>query len=221
MHDICYHIINSFIINVTMNLEEIYNYINYRYGNSIEITEVKTELSKLIRNKLINCKNDKYTLTQEGNVVLNDQKLYHTRIIIKFYKKYRKDSKKFALKEVRTEQARLRTHLINKKEHKCVICNKFLPLCLLETAHLKPRCSLKLSEKEDNAVCEFMCRYCHKLYDSGFLGICDGLLKVSPNLIADGYDLNYTENKLINCYNERNKQYFDFHYKYIFIGTKN
>jgi len=220
MHDICYHIINSFIINVTMNVEEIYNYINYRYGNSIEITEVKTEISKLIRNKLINCKNDKYTLTQEGNVVLNDQKLYHARIIIKFYKKYRKDSKKYALKEVRTEQSRLRNYLINNKDHKCIICNKFLPLCLLETAHLKPRCLLKLPEKEDNNVCEFMCRYCHKLYDSGFLGICDGLLKVSPNLIADGYDLNYTENELINCYNERNKLYFDFHYKNIFIGTK-
>ena len=220
MHDICYHIINSFIINKIMQLEEIYNYVNFRYDNSIQITGVKTEISKLIRRKLISFKNEKYMLTPEGNVVLDDQKLYHVRIIVKFYKKYRKDSKKFALKEVRTEQSRLRNNLINNKEHKCVLCCKFLPLCLLETAHLKPRCLLKASEKDDNNVCEFMCRYCHKLYDSGFLGVCKGLLKVSQKLIKNGYDLNYQENEIVNCYNERNKHYFDFHYKNIFIEIK-
>jgi len=218
MHDICYHIINSFIFNESIALDDIYNYVNLFYGELLEISVVKAKLSKLIRRKLISFENNKYTLTTEGNVVLNDQKLYHVRIIIKFYKKYRKDSKKFALKEVRTEQARLRNNLKNNKEHKCVMCRKFLPLCLLETAHLKPRCSLKLPEKEDNNVCEFMCRYCHKLYDSGFLGVYNGLLKVS--LILKDYDLTYQENVLINCYNERNKKYFDFHYKYIFNGTK-
>jgi len=34
----------------------------------------------------------------------------------------------------------------------CIICEKKLPLCLLETAHLKPRCLLNNNEKIDKNI---------------------------------------------------------------------
>ena len=69
-----------------------------------------------------------------------------------------------------------------------------MPLCLLETAHLKPRYLLNNNEKNDNNVVEFMCRFCHKLYDDGYLGISIlGLLCVSSDITKINYDLEYNE----------------------------
>ena len=93
------------------------------------------------------------------------------------------------------------------------MCDKKLPLCLLETAHLKPRCILNMNEIHDNNIVEFMCRYCHNLYDNGFLAVNNGLLEVST--IINNYDL-YYEHKQINCFNSNNKKYFMFHYNYIY-----
>jgi hypothetical protein len=124
-------------------------------------------------------------------------------------------NKKFQLKQNRPEQSRLRQYLINNKKHKCVICDKILPLCLLETAHLKPRCILNHKERNDKNVVEFMCRYCHHLYDNGLLSVNDGLLYVSP--IINKYDLQYDKNKPIKYYNLYNEKYFNFHYNYIFM----
>ena len=45
----------------------------------------------------------------------------------------------YELKEKRLEQQSLRKYLLNEKEHKCILCYKILPVCLLETAHIKPR----------------------------------------------------------------------------------
>ena len=42
----------------------------------------------------------------------------------------------------------------------------------------------------DINVVEFMCSYCHKLYDNGFLSVHNGLLQVST--FINNYDLQYT-----------------------------
>lgn len=116
----------------------------------------------------------------------------------------------------RPEQSQLRKYLINNKPQKCILCDKNLPLCLLETAHLKPRCILNHKERNDNNVVEFMCRYCDHLYDNGLLSVNNGLLDVSP-IIINKYDLQYNKNKQIKYYNIYNEKYFIFHYNYIFL----
>ena len=63
-----------------------------------------------------------------------------------------------------------------------------------------------------------MCRYCHKLYDSGFIAINNGELKVSKLLIEKNYDLTFN-NYIVEEFNDSNKDYFDFHYNYIFKFT--
>jgi hypothetical protein len=87
---------------------------------------------------------------------------------------------------------------------------------LLETAHLKPRYLLNCIEKNDNNVVEFMCRFCHKLYDDGYLGVYNGLLCVSQVITKNKYDLQYNENKQIIYYNIKNNRYFDYHYRKIY-----
>jgi hypothetical protein len=208
------YIINSFILQEKNTLIDVYNYIKFRYDNSMEINDVKIELIKLIKNNIIFFHNKNYELSKEGNVILNDNKYYYSKIIIRFYKKYNKNHRKYKLKEIRTEQQQLRNYLIYNKEHKCVICDKKLPLCLLETAHLKPRCLLNDIEKYNNSVVEFMCRYCHNLYDNGHLGIYKGILCTTS--FIDKFDLFFNKNTKINCYNINNKYFFDFHFKFIF-----
>ena len=66
----------------------------------------------------------------------------------------------------------------------------------------------------DINVVEFMCRYCHNLYDNGFLSVYNGLLQVST--FINNYDLQYNKNKHIVFYNSQNAKYFSFHYKYIY-----
>ena len=78
----------------------------------------------------------------------------------------------------------------------------------------KPRCILNNNERNDKNVVEFMCRYCHNLYDNGFLAVYNGLLYVST--FIDNYDLDYNKNKQITFYNLQNEKYFIFHYKYIY-----
>lgn len=209
-----YYIINSFILNDNNTLIDIYNYIKFRYDNLVKINNVKVELNDLIKNKIIFLQNNNYKLSKEGNVILKDHKYYYSKIIINFYKKYNKNNKKYQLKEIRHEQHLLRNYLIKNKENICIICNKKLPLCLLETAHLKPRCISNNSEKNDPNIVEFMCRYCHNLYDKGFLSVYKGLLHISNLLIQ--YDLDYIKNKVIHSYNLDNEKYFVFHYIYIY-----
>jgi len=49
-----------------------------------------------------------------------------------------------------------------------------------------------------------MCRYCHNLYDNGFLAVYKGLLQVST--FINQYDLHYNKNKQISHYNLQNKK---------------
>jgi len=208
------YIINAFILKDKNTLIDIYNYIKFRHYKDIEINDIKKELSSLIKKNVIFFYNKIYELSKEGNVILSDHKYYYSKIIIRFYKKYNKNHKTYALKEIRKEQQMLREFLVNNKQHICIICEKKLPLCLLETAHLKPRCILNNNEINDKNVVEFMCRYCHNLYDNGFIGVYNGLLQVST--VINNYDLHYNKNKQIFFYNLQNEKYFIFHYKYIY-----
>ena len=206
------YIINSFILKDNNTLLDIYNYIKFRYDILVEINNIKTELTTLIKNNIIFF-NNIYKLTKEGNIILNDNIYYYSKIIINFFKKY-KNNKKYILREIRQEQQQLRNYLITNKKEICIICEKKMPLCLLETAHLKPRFILNNNEKNDKNIVEFMCRYCHTLYDNGFLAVYKGLLQIST--FINQYDLHYNKNKKIPYYNLQNEIYFIFHYNYIY-----
>lgn len=208
------YIINLFILQNKNTILNIYEYIKLRYDKSVKLTNIKIELSEMVKDKIFFLTNKIYELTNEGHVILNDHIYYYSRIIVRFFKKYTKKQKLYALKEIRLEQQKLRIYLINNKQQKCIMCDKHLPLCLLETAHLKPRCLLNSNEMNDNNIVEFMCRYCHNLYDNGYLCLYNGLLQASS--FIDNYDLYYNKNTLNVYYNIQNKKYFNFHYKYIY-----
>jgi len=208
------YVIDSFIFKNNNTLTDIYKYTKFRYNNSLEINDIKREITKLIKNNIIFFHNNNYKLSKEGNVILNDHKYYYSKIIIIYCKKYNKNRRKYELIEIRQEQKQLRNYLISNKKQLCIICEKKLPLCLLETAHLKPRCILNNNEKNDKNIVEFMCRYCHNLYDNGFLAVYNGLLQVST--FINQYDLHYNNNKQIHYYNLQNEIYFIFHYNYIY-----
>ena len=218
------YIINSFFYKKSNTINDIFEYIKTKYENNStinNINNIKNIVNFYLKWKIIFVdENNKYYLTEEGNQILNQHISYSSRTIVIFFKKYKKQDKiKYSLKEVREEQQKLRKYLINNKQQLCIICDKRLPLDLLETAHLKPRYLLNCIEKNDNNVAEFMCRFCHKLYDDGCLGIYNGLLCVSQSLTNNNYDLEYNENKQIIYYNTKNNKYFDYHYKYIYRST--
>lgn len=208
------YIINSFILQNKNTLIDIHKYVKTHYNNSIEIKYIKKEIRKLIHNKILLLYNNIYELSKEGNVILNNNIYYYTSIISNFYRIYIEKNKKYQLREIRKEQHYLRNYLITNKEHVCIICDKKLPLCLLETAHLKPRCILNKLEINDKNIVEFMCRYCHTLYDNGYISIYNKCLQISKYI--NQYDIHYIENKEITCYNSLNEKYFIFHYNFIF-----
>ena len=113
-------------------------------------------------------------------------------------------------------QNRLREFLIKHKSHECIICNKRLPLCLLEAAHLKPLSILTKKEEHNYNIVEFMCRYCHTLYDHGLIGVNNSILEKSKLLCLDNHDLIIDEKKTIKAYNNINQIFFDYHYSKIF-----
>jgi hypothetical protein len=207
------HIINLFIHYEKVSFNNIISHLQRHYL-TIDKNIVRKEINSLIRNSLLFENNKTYHLTKEGNIVKNDNMYYHSIIICSFLKKSRL-YKKYTLKEVRQEQHLLRTYLTENKKQICIICNKYLPLELLETAHLKPRHLLKKHELYDKNVVEFMCRYCHKLYDSGFIGINNSEIKISKLLTDQSYDLTF-EKKRIEQFNNFNERYFQYHFKYIY-----
>jgi hypothetical protein len=210
------YIINSFYNKKTNTFEEIKKSIG-QYVEDITQDDIKKEMKLLVRKNILMYDNKIYSLTKNGEVVLGDNIFYYSRKIYNFFIKYSKAIKKYEIKEKREEQTKLRDYLIKNKKNCCCICKKILPLCLLETAHLKPRCLLKKNEIYDFNIVEFMCHYCHKLYDDGYIGIKNGFLATS-NILKNGqYDLDYIENTEIELlYNNDNKIYFDFHMNFIF-----
>ena len=210
------HIINAFIFYDKLTYNNIYNYVSNQLNN-INKKLLKKNINILITNDTLTKLNEYYELTHKGEIIKNDNIYYNISIITKYYKKYQKVSeklKKYGLKEVRPEQNNLRKYLIENKPHECFICNKKLPLCLLETAHLKPRHILNDKEKLDNNIVEFFCRYCHTLYDEGLISINENILMISEKL--NNYDLEFINlNFQLNKYN---KKYFNYHINNIFLS---
>lgn len=205
-----------FILQSENTFQDIYKYTKSRYKNSISVKELKHNVKLLTKKKILffHEADNLYTLSCRGNIVLNDHILYYSQIIVRFFRKYCKYHRKYVLKAIRKEQKCLRNFLVFNKDPKCIICDKNLPLCLLETAHLKPRYLTNYNEKKDTNNVAFFCRYCHSLYDNGLIAVLNGLLLVSP--LLNDYDLNYSSNKRIYSYNSNNMIYFDYHFKNIF-----
>ncbi len=212
-------IINSFILSDTQSFDKLYNYIKTRYDKELQIVDLKSKLRQIIKQNIIVESNGNYELTDQGKYILNDAKYYYSRRIVEFLREciIKNRTPKFAVKEIRDEQQKLRDYLIANKPQTCIICEKHLPLCLLETAHLKPRCIISSASRNDNNLVEFMCRYCHTLYDAGLLGISNnGQLIISNKLEMNNYDLNYSPGKQIKCFNYNNFDYFRYHFVNIF-----
>ncbi len=211
------YIIYSFMIQDKNNLNDIKDYIKKHIKNEDFNTHFyRLRINIFLKKKIISYDSlsKNYFLTEDGNKLLLNEKIYYSRIIIRFFKKIKKRYKNFELKEKRFEQQKLRKYLLENRKKQCVFCDKKLPLCLLEVAHLKPRCILSYEEKIDDNIGELMCKFCHSLYDNGFLGVNKGYLSVSA--VIKKFDLNYENNKFLQVYNSKNSIYFDFHYKTIF-----
>ena len=83
------YVIDSFIFKNNNTLTDIYKYTKFRYNNSLEINDIKREITKLIKNNIIFFHNNNYKLSKEGNVILNDHKYYYSKIIIIIHDKAR------------------------------------------------------------------------------------------------------------------------------------
>jgi hypothetical protein len=232
------YIINPFFLQNKNSSLDFYNYIKKKYEKKMSTNDVKKMSRFFIKKNIILLENGEYMLTNKGKEILSDYKKYYSRIIrnfflcIKYKNRYKfpKKStnevkirindneilhdKQFGIKEIRPEQQSLRIFLIKNKKHSCILCDKNLPIFLLETAHLKSRNILNCNELLDRNNVEFMCRYCHRLYDNGFLAVYNGLLYVSPEIT--GYDITYENSKIIPSYNSTNKDFFNYHYENVF-----
>tara|TARA_B110000908_G_C10263615_1_gene461407 strand:+ start:4963 stop:5610 length:648 start_codon:yes stop_codon:yes gene_type:complete len=206
------HVINSFIVQEKNTFNDIYKYA-CNFNKKILKNYIKKEIKNKIKHGHITTSHGYYVLTTTGNHILKKHKEFYYYEIALFFKKFYNKTKIYTLNEIRPEQKSLRDFLINNKSHKCIICDKKLPLCLLETAHLKPRSILNNTELNDTNIVEFMCRYCHKLYDDGMIAVKNGKFCKIPEL--DKYDLNY-DYSTVDAYNESNKKYFNYHYTNIY-----
>jgi hypothetical protein len=206
-----YHIINSFINSKLNTSKTIHNYIKC-HTNDITINLDK-ELKELTHSSILSRKNNIYILTKKGFGIMNHHIKYNINKIISFYRKYKNRKAKYVLTKYREEQCKMRQYLINNKQHMCILCSKKLPLCLLDTAHIKPYCLLNNFEKQDTNNVEFMCKYCHVLYDKGFIGINKGNINISLDSITD---IISTIPDTLSIYNNMNSQYFNYHYKFLY-----
>ena len=79
---------------------------------------------------------------------------------------------------------------------------------------MKPHCDLVTKEKYDVNIVEFMCFECHKLYDDGDIGINKGILYIKDIVEYPQYE--DVQNKKVECYNNMNKMYFEYHFTNIY-----
>lgn len=209
-------IILSFNFSSYKSFDELQKYCNRFKINTN--TSVKKYINNLIRKNILienNTVTKKYALTEEGIYIINQLNIYYCRIIIDLYRNYKNMiNKKYTLKEIRPEQNNLRNYLISNTCNICTFCEKKLPYCLLETAHIKPRYLLDSSEKNDYNNVIFLCRICHVLFDKGYIGINNNHLFVSEKLNILEYDLPIykIQKKII----KEQEGFFDYHYKYIY-----
>ena len=127
------------------------------------------------------------------------------------------------LSSKRPESYELRNYLIKKYNsdvsgHHCSMCLKKYPLCLLDTAHLKPRYTMSSEQLRDLNNIEFMCKICHNLYDNGNISI-----DTKYKIVADSEIIHYTQldiishiGKIYSKVNMYNSEYLLWHYKNIF-----
>lgn len=213
------YIINSFLFKQINYIEDILKYtINHSNNLCTSTNSIKKDIARLIRTDIIIAAGSGFILTDKGQAILETNTIFYKRIILRFFTKRinsRKYIEQLELRKKRLEQQTLRNTLIQTKEHKCIICDKYLPLYLLEAAHLKPRNILNSNILHNINVVELMCLYCHKLYDNGIIGVTNGILQISSELFAD-FDLSYPNNKNISTYNSQNAAFFEFHFKTIF-----
>lgn len=102
----------------------------------------------------------------------------------------------------------------------CSLCSWRFPTFLLETAHLRPRHTLHVSERRSIDCVELMCRMCHCIYDNGHAGVHAG-----GNIVVSGCLHAYPKLPIHQCvgrpypfYSVRNEKYFRWHYENIFTA---
>jgi len=225
MRDLRNCVFIAFMVRDIYDLYNLHNYIKLHFHDKIERPLVEDVLRCLKKENTLVYQDNSYSMTEKGRHIINDHKRFYDKMVAVIVRVFRKllDRRRgfhrtYRLTETRTEQSALRRHCIANRPNICVLCYKQLPLCLLETAHLKPRPTLNAIEIEDENVAELMCRYCHTLYDAGMLGVLAGALCVSSELSQGAYDLAYTGGMVISAYSESNKKYFDYHYRNIYQG---
>lgn len=123
----------------------------------------------------------------------------------------------------RHEMLQLRNHLIKKYKidtlgNHCSMCLKEFPLSLLDTAHLKPRYTMPVSELTELNNIEFMCKICHNLYDRGSISIDNKYNIVAHQCILKYNHLTILANlgNLYSKVNNYNSIYLLWHYDNIF-----
>lgn len=123
----------------------------------------------------------------------------------------------------RPESGMLRRYLIDKYKSNridchCSMCLQMYPLSLLETAHLKPRCKIDISDIKDVNNVEFMCKICHNLYDNGYISV-----DINKNIAMNNCIIKYKHlmiitriGKLYEQYNIYNSNNLIWHYNNVF-----
>jgi len=207
------YIVNAFFYKFTQTVEPIFLYIN-KFVNKPSRKLFDNNIKYLVKTGVLIRNAEEYSLSIKGKAVLQNQIYYYKKIIYRFMCSLQIKDKRYNLIEKREEQALLRQYLLDNRPLECILCDKNLPKCLLETAHLKPRCILGNRDRYNYHVVELMCLYCHKLYDTGLISVDNGNITVSSKI--ERFELIKT--KEILRYNDRNKVYFDFHYKNIYIA---
>lgn len=122
---------------------------------------------------------------------------------------------KKVLTSARKEQQFLRKKLFNNHQtFKCGICNKTYPVAFLVASHIKMRSLCTLDEQKDwkNIVMP-MCKFgCDDLYEKGYIGVEDGIVKVLKNDSTDlkSY-LKLLDGNKCDYWNSNTKIYFEYH----------
>jgi hypothetical protein len=165
-----------------------------------------------------------YALTEAGATMREDYRRHYGEVVQRFVlaRRHRVPALvRYARREVRREQRALRARLLAAARRaagppSCALCARAVPACLLEAAHLTPRCLLPAAERRATGVAaELMCRHCHALYDNGLLGVDPGgVLRVSAELRA--YDLHVSDGARVRCGYDRNARAFAFHRRAIY-----
>ncbi|MET3658644.1 helix-turn-helix domain-containing protein [Sporosarcina psychrophila] len=114
----------------------------------------------------------------------------------------------------RAEQHILRALLYGKKDKSvCECCKREFPIYYMKTAHIKKRKFTNDEEKLDVNIVFALCPTCDIAFENGDIYVEDGYFKVNNRAYPDdlGAYLSKYEDTVCECYNEHNKQYFEWH----------